>query len=614
VAGSITNTGIQDLEQKTTRISYNPTTNETSFDGQVSMGEASCDTMVIGGTSFATIQNRTSDQTYLSGTTTFANKLVAGTISATNWENVPIPSSIQNISSSGVDQTTISGTLTTDQVNGGTLSSSSGILKLNAARTGESEARGIYFRDGFTNYNCSILTYDHNGNFPDGISINGFDGISFCSGDNSRNERMRITQDGKVGIGIGNPSAPLQIRSSSSPHILIGDVNSGSGVIHFGNGGHGVGRATGQSNFTNGNDVVLYTAGTGGTGLKTENGFLKVSSGGNVGIGVANPGSRLEVQSPTGTPANYIRIGSYLTNGSRSISGLEFLANPQFYNGDNAQRSVAFIRSGFYNAYWDSYISFITRTQASNGGEVDTLTCKSGKVGIGTSSPGVKLEIRGSQYDHIGLRGSTSGRYNISTNSIGSQLIFTHGSYSWGVWANAHHYDVYSASNFTGNRDLFLNFYSGGIVRLANYVVVTSDDRIKTNERYIENATETLLKLKPQIYDKGASLGGGGKTRVESGLIVQDVYYDAPELRHLIHHDEDAEIPDEKPFIDNDPQNDPDYSMWGSKSPGLYYEGFIAYLIKSNQEQQGSIETLQKALKSLTERVAFLENESLPYS
>jgi hypothetical protein len=245
---------------------------------------------------------------------------------------------------------------------------------------------------------------------------------------------------------------------------------------------------------------------------------------------------------------------------------------------------------------------------------VDTLTCKSGKVGIGTSSPGVKLEIRGSQYDHIGLRGSTSGRYNISTNAVGSTLIFTHGSYSWGVWGNAHHYDVYSASNFTGNRDLFLNFYSGGIVRLANYVVVTSDDRIKTNERYIENATETLLKLKPQIYDKGASLGGGGKTRVESGLIVQDVYYDAPELRHLIHHDEDAEIPDEKPFIDNDPQNDPDYSMWGSKSPGLYYEGFIAYLIKSNQEQQGSIETLQKALKSLTERVAFLENESLPYS
>ena len=29
-----------------------------------------------------------------------------------------------------------------------------------------------------------------------------------------------------------------------------------------------------------------------------------------------------------------------------------------------------------------------------------------------------------------------------------------------------------------------------------------SDDRIKTNETLVENATETLLKLKPQTYDK----------------------------------------------------------------------------------------------------------------
>ena len=232
VAGSISNTGIQDLEQKTTAISYDstllkttiandvvisgsitntgiqnletatryitsPTTNQTSFTGVVSMGEASADSMVIDGTAFATIKNRTNDQTYLSGTTTFANKLVAGTISATNWENAPSPSSIQNISSSGANQTTISGTLTTDQVNGGTLSSSSGILKLNAARPGESGARGIYFRDGFTNYNCSILTYNHgSGTFPDGISINAFDGISFCSGDNSRNEVGRFNSSG----------------------------------------------------------------------------------------------------------------------------------------------------------------------------------------------------------------------------------------------------------------------------------------------------------------------------------------------------------------------------------------------------------------------------------
>tara|TARA_B110000285_G_C15083654_1_gene594941 strand:- start:548 stop:1369 length:822 start_codon:yes stop_codon:yes gene_type:complete len=211
-----------------------------------------------------------------------------------------------------------------------------------------------------------------------------------------------------------------------------------------------------------------------------------------------------------------------------------------------------------------------------------------GNVGIGTASPGHKLDIKANPFDGIGLLGSSSGRYSLSTNTAGNQLMFTHGSYSWGLWANAHHYDVYSGrsgDNLTGARDFYLNYYSGAPVRLVNGTSVSSDDRIKTNERYITNATETLLKLKPQIYDKGPSLGGGtGETRVESGLIVQDIYYDAPELRHLVHYDDDAEIPDEKPYVDDDPQKDPDYSMWGTKSAGLNYEGFIAYLIKSNQE------------------------------
>ena len=65
--------------------------------------------------------------------------------------------------------------------------------------------RGIYFRDGYTlgnPYNCSILTYDHDGQgFCDGLSINGFDGVSFCTGSNGRSEKMRININGNVRIG-----------------------------------------------------------------------------------------------------------------------------------------------------------------------------------------------------------------------------------------------------------------------------------------------------------------------------------------------------------------------------------------------------------------------------
>jgi hypothetical protein len=59
---------------------------------------------------------------------------------------------------------------------------------------------GLFFRRGFSTsnfYNCSVLAYDHNGdNNPDGISINGYDGVSICTGANTRQERIRVTQAG----------------------------------------------------------------------------------------------------------------------------------------------------------------------------------------------------------------------------------------------------------------------------------------------------------------------------------------------------------------------------------------------------------------------------------
>jgi hypothetical protein len=70
------------------------------------------------------------------------------------------------------------------------------------------------------NYNCSILTYDHNTDeWSDGLSINGYDGVSICTGSNTRNERMRITSNGSVGIGNSSPCAPLNIGSLDASSI-----------------------------------------------------------------------------------------------------------------------------------------------------------------------------------------------------------------------------------------------------------------------------------------------------------------------------------------------------------------------------------------------------------
>jgi hypothetical protein len=48
-------------------------------------------------------------------------------------------------------------------------------------------------------FNLSVCAYDHSGDGnADGLSINGADGVSFSTGGNSRNERMRIDSAGRV--------------------------------------------------------------------------------------------------------------------------------------------------------------------------------------------------------------------------------------------------------------------------------------------------------------------------------------------------------------------------------------------------------------------------------
>ena len=48
----------------------------------------------------------------------------------------------------------------------------------------------------------------------------------------------------------------------------------------------------------------------------------------------------------------------------------------------------------------------------------------------------------------------------------------------------------------------YLNYYSGGAVRLTGGTNVTSDDRIKHNEADISNALQIINKLNPKKYFK----------------------------------------------------------------------------------------------------------------
>jgi hypothetical protein len=131
-----------------------------------------------------------------------------------------------------------------------------------------------------------------------------------------------------------------------------------------------------------------------------------------------------------------------------------------------------------------------------------------------------------------------------------------------------------------------------------------SDDRIKRNETYIEDAINTLEKLRPQIYDKYIMQSGViyESAQREAGLIAQEVFYDAPELRYIVSVPDSANsnIVYSSNVNSSDPSIDPDYSSWGAESAGINYICLIPYLIKAVQELSADIKVLKSRLDSMT--------------
>ena len=161
-----------------------------------------------------------------------------------------------------------------------------------------------------------------------------------------------------------------------------------------------------------------------------------------------------------------------------------------------------------------------------------------------------------------------------------------------------------------GHGTLYVGINNVNFFRLANWnnetnlckpTAGTSDDRLKDNEEIIEHACETLSNLRPPLYDKKPDIDNDGPTTWynESGLIAQDIYYDAPELRHLVYRgspetDEDGNsIPLPEIPTSIDPQQDPDYASWGKDPASVNYIGLIAYLVKANTELHERVTLLE---------------------
>jgi len=247
-------------------------------------------------------------------------------------------------------------------------------------------------------------------------------------------ERLRLTGDGRLGIGTSSPGSILDIKVNNSSTVIGGSasvvrVNNGSGVIG----------ATSGIEFFHGNDTSSNTtrlagvygryasfnaSGLGGelvfatntAGDSTIDQRMVIDSSGRVGIGTTSPGVSLDVSN---SGSAQIRATTTDTSGL-SIGGFE----GKFTGGGGGTASSVLLRAG--DAY--TLVGSSTNTPLlfiTNNGEkarIDT----SGNVGIGTSAPVNLLDVNGA----VGVTYTNGLRLFRNTGTVNNailQHVFTGG-------------------------------------------------------------------------------------------------------------------------------------------------------------------------------------------
>jgi len=218
---------------------------------------------------------------------------------------------------------------------------------------------------------------------------------------NTLDERMRITQTGNVGIGTTNPVDLLHISrgNSQDASIRLQNTTASTGRTWIINSRPNTGAL----------EFYDYTA----TASR-----MTISNTGNVGIGTTEPGANLQVNkdivagitdAAAGIPSITILRGRDDMVDNANIGNIVFKTG----SAETTVASVnAFASGTSENA---AYLTFLTATGGTNAERMRITS--GGNVGIGTTSPGSRLVVKGS-----GATSDTSA-LNVTNSSDVSALF-----------------------------------------------------------------------------------------------------------------------------------------------------------------------------------------------
>jgi hypothetical protein len=316
--------------------------------------------------------------------------------------------------------------------------------------------------------------------------------------DAANNTRMHLLADGNVGIGTSTPSRKLYVAG----HLGVANyLFGGDNEILAGQDGSGYYFATGAGQ--NINKPIFIGDNASYIRFKTSDAEqVRIDANGKVGIGTAAPSSKLHVGGDVDVAYGGLTLvlGANLSSTTRT-NGTEKHARIGGYHDTNAEEPLAgmflystdtlgqvFIGGGtsLMNAATDIKFYTAANNTTTTGTERMTID-KDGKVGIGTTAPGEKLEVVGNIYANVSdgggvmfpssngiVRNSGTG-VALRTNSTDRLIVDNDGKVGIGTGTTT----PLSSLHIDGDRTITIGPYGGNS---TGYIVGTSSITGYTNQ------------------------------------------------------------------------------------------------------------------------------------